>query len=114
MKSFCQMNCRSLEFQVDHQAADEGFVQQVFALAASKFFLLDTTDTSSVPGAICDYSQGVGFGSGFRARRVGGSIVMDFHSREARVEEFWQAVDFIISQFPCCEVAVPDGSRSFN
>jgi hypothetical protein len=91
------MRISQVQLQIQREDGDESFLQEVFAAAEAQFFLFDTTDAALTEDSICEYSQGIGFGPGFRARKLGGLIVMDFSAHEARVEEFSAAVEFITS-----------------
>jgi hypothetical protein len=76
--------------------ADQTVVRNVFASAASRFGLVDTILSCRQADIICNYSEGLGWGFGLGALRVGSIICVGLNPAKASPQRYQPVFEFII------------------
>jgi hypothetical protein len=79
----------------DDADADEALVKEIFKSAEIKFRLADTLLASRIDRTICNYSEGLGWGFGLGALRLGNLIVVGCNPCQATPERFAPVFDYI-------------------
>jgi hypothetical protein len=76
---------------------DEASVREIFKSAETKFHLADTMLASLIEGTICNYSEGLGWGFGLGALRLGSLIQIGLNTCKATPERYRPVFDYIAS-----------------
>jgi hypothetical protein len=77
---------------------DEKQVEQIFANAAARFRLVETKLGCREAGIICNYSEGLGWGFGLGALRVGDLICVGLNPAKSSAERFSPVFDYIVNE----------------